>query len=366
MSINRKKVKVLFIQEFIPAYRIPLFKGLSDAYDITIAFSKNCCDDRNLLKTINISFPTVREWKEMSMSEFESITNEIIELVTNYDVTVIPLVPHRKSLCFIDRVRHHSKVIVWGIGVAGSYDIRYDSVQYTSPSFESIISMSDAAIFYSDYPVKKYLKHGLPAWKMFVANNTVDVIKYDINNSKKDSIIFVGSLLRQKRIDLLLDAYQKACVEIPDLFPLKIIGEGDEYTTIKDWIRENNMEERILLLGAIYDEERISKEYLSAYLSVSSDQAGLSVLKSMGYGVPFAAHVNSITGGEIFNIDNGETGIVFENYDDLKDVIIDVYENPRKYLIMGNKAYEYYYSCRTMDDYIREFSNALDYVIGGS
>ncbi len=280
---QKKKSRVLIVQEVVPLYRIPLFKGLSEIFDITLGYRGECQDFHNDLKKMKINIPTPGEWKEMDMLEFDREINQIIDVFRNFDITIIPLVPHRKALYVIERIRRYTKVIVWGIGVAASYDTRYDSVQCMSPSFESIISMSDAAIFYSDYPRSKYIKNGLPPWKMFVANNTVEVIEVgNINHSSNKYFLFVGSLLHQKRIDLLLEAYKKAYEICPGLLPLRIIGDGEEYDFIMNWINQNSLNGKIELKGAIYEEDKLKEEYSSACLSLSSDQAGLSVLKSMG------------------------------------------------------------------------------------
>lgn len=124
--------------------------------------------------------------------------------------------------------------------------------------------------------------------KVFVAPNTTLVKKIDIENKTKKDFLFVGTLYKGKGLEVLLDSYKKAIDNFNHQIPkLRIVGEGEMRPFIEDFIRKNKLENNISLEGAIFDENVLAEQFKKAILCFSPLQAGLSVPKSMGYGVPF-------------------------------------------------------------------------------
>lgn len=354
--------KVLIIQRILSHYNVPLYLELSKKFEITLAYSEKDEDKANCVNSEKINYPSGKEWKYMSKEEYEKNIEDLVRKCREYDAIILPMEPHKKILCVIEELRKYTKVLLWGIGVTASYNTRYDSEEYKAPSFESMIAMADASVFYMNYPKEKYLQRGIPEQKMFVAPNTVEVLNIELEMQKKEFLLFVGTLLKQKRVDLLLNVYRQAYEENNEIPVLKIIGEGEEFESLSLWIKKNNLSHKIEMIGSIYNEEELRNYFAGALATISADQAGLSVLKSMGYGVPFITYANAITGGELLNIQNGINGVLFERIDDLKAIILDITEKPEKYKQMGKNAYQYYYSCRTIKDCAQGFEDALQYV----
>jgi glycosyltransferase involved in cell wall biosynthesis len=221
-------------------------------------------------------------------------------------------------------------------------------------------SRADALIFYSDYPVKKYIDFGVAKERLFVANNTVEVKgKVDTDNEKK-YFIFVGTLYKQKRIYELLDAYVKYMASSSIVKPLVLVGDGDEMEPIKTWIRSNDLEKNIILKGSVFDQDELKVLYRDAIACISPGQAGLTVLNSMAYGVPFVTSENAITGGEIFNIMHNETGIIYDGG------IVSLAENMKKLTEdslflkrLSKNAQDFYFENRTIDIMVEGFLNAV-------
>ena len=77
----------------------------------------------------------------------------------------------------------------------------------------------------------------------------------------------------------------------------------------------HHMRNNICLTGAIYDEEKLLELFKKAIICISPNQAGLSVQKSMGYGVPFVTSREAFTGGEIFDITDEDSDLInFRHY----------------------------------------------------
>jgi len=255
------------------------------------------------------------------------------------------------------------KWISWGPGVTSSYNKKYDSNEFLNRFRYFIFKHADANIFYSDYPLIKYIKAGIKPEKLFVAPNTTHVTFNNGITFKKNKLIFVGTLYKQKGLFELLDAYKEVYKENKNIIkPLVIVGQGPEYDRIMYWIKDNNLEDLITLTGPIYDHTILEKYFREAYACISPGQAGLTVLTSMGYGTPFITRKNAITGGEIFNIEHGVNGILYNNSEELKEIIVDIINNPGKYIEMGERARQYYLKNRQIENMVNVFKDAVEFV----
>ena len=202
---------------------------------------------------------------------------------------------------------------------------------------------------------------GIAKEKMFEAPNTVAVAPI-VSDSEKNTIIFMGTLYKEKGIQLLLDAYLnlKNKYQLPIL---NIIGEGPDFNDIKQWIEFNNMHNLIQLKGAIYNIDEKAKYFAEALACISPKQAGLTVLESMGYGVPFITSKDAITGGEIFNVHNNIDGIIMNKEEELDTIIKDISLNKEKYIKMGTLAQKFYNENRTPQHMADGLWSAIQYAI---
>ena len=349
-----QKKKVLIIQSVIPHYRVPIFNALAKHVDLTVVYDKGDVPSDAEFETKKIEVFTVL--KKLTVHK-----KSIVRLSRKFDVTIMMLNRSYLSTHLLCRLRGKTKVIFWGIGVAAGYNTRFDSIPKTAEKLKHIIDRADAALFYSSYPVEKYSKMGVHAEKLFVANNTVRVLP--ITECERNTILFVGSLYRAKKIFELLECYQKAYSECENLPQMVIIGDGDDAEPVRKWVAEKELENQILLPGAIYDEKLLSEYFSRAIVCISPDQAGLSVLKSFGYGVPFVTHKDAITGGERLNIENGVSGILLDSFDEITNVIKECAQTPERYISMGENAKKHYDENRTVDHMANGFLDAIKFVL---
>ncbi|HOK96186.1 MAG TPA: glycosyltransferase, partial [Anaerohalosphaeraceae bacterium] len=141
-----------------------------------------------------------------------------------------------------------------------------------------------------------------------------------------------------------------------------IIGDGDEYKNIQEWLKDNGFSNTINLVGALFDQEKLEPYFRKAFACISPGQAGLSVLTSMGYGTPFVTTKDAITGGEILNIEHGKTGILYEKPEELTNILVDISDNPEKYVQMGKDARKFYLANRRPDQMAQAIIDAIEFV----
>ena len=344
MVNNPERKKVLILYNNLFHYRIPIFKLVSEKYDLTVAFSIGPDVENAGFKILRLGI--------FKFKRFVIHKRNIFKLCQQFDVVIAlgdiswikfsTLVFHRKRLF---------KLIFWSPGVSASYDKKFDAISRWDSVRDFFYKRADALIFYTDYPIKKYISRGFNSQKLFVAPNTVEVYN-DVPdvNAAKDSLLFIGSLYKEKGIMSLLESYKSAYIRDQNIPSLNIVGDGADFENIKAWIATNSFKNKIFLHGLIYDPKIKSNFFKRAYACISPVQAGLSVLESMGYGVPFITMHDSITGGERLSILNGINGILMTEIGELTDIIIDISRDPQKYIKMGEQAVKHYRATHKPED----------------
>lgn len=350
------RIKIIILYNKLFHYRIPVWNELAKMCDLTVAYSEG---DGSVPEGMEVLFRIVylpaKDFKGFVLQK----TN-IRKFCRQYDAVIaygnIAWLKYSTLPWF-----NKTPVIYHTIGVSASYGKGFDEHKEWDKIRYFFYSKADALAFYTDYPIAKYESMGIPREKMFVAPNTVAVAPVK-DKVKKDTLLVIGTLYKEKGIQTLLDVY-KELRPVCNLPLLNIIGKGPDYEVINQWIQDNGMQDLIVLRGAIYDIDEKAKYFAQALACISPKQAGLTVLESMGYGVPFISTKNAITGGELLNVHNGVDGVVMENEAELTDVVRDIANKPDKYIAMGLKAKEFYDSNRTPKHMAQGFWNAIKYVL---
>jgi len=359
--MNLKRIKVLLIQPKIPHYRIDFFLQLSELFKLTILHSGP------YIKNYEDNFSQII-WPLRKVGPFTFFLKNLHKLCINFDVVISD-----GNLRHIDRdflilnIFRKYRWITWGPGVTSSYTKKYNEGKFLNIIRFFIYKFADANIFYSDYPISKYIKAGFKSERLFVAPNTTNVVFNETLIFRKSKLLFVGTLYKQKGLFELLEAYKEVYLKNNNIIkPLVIIGQGPEYEKVMCWIKDQNLEDLITLTGPIYDHSILEKHFREAYACISPGQAGLTVLTSMGYGTPFITRRNVFTGGEIFNIENGVNGILYDRSEELEELIIDILINSDKYIKMGENARQYYLQKRRVKNMVDAFISAIEFVINKS
>ena len=358
ITIMEKK-KILIIYNKVWSYRVKIFEILNRHYDLTVAYSSESFVGKSF------SFKTIYT-PGYAVGPFFFHKPNLTKIAQNYEVVIGISNVRWISLMFLSLRKRKFKFILWGIGVSASYENKLDSKTTWDRVRFFFAKKADAILFYSSYPIKKYIKNGIEPEKLFVANNTV-AIDEDFNlteteNSKTD-FLFIGTLYPQKGIDILLNTYIKLSKTIA-LPTLQIIGAGPMESTLKDLIEANKLQDKVVLHGAIYDQKILVNFFSKSLVCISPTQAGLSVLMSMGYGVPFLTSFDAITGGEIFNVKKDENGLIYDGTEeDLQKTIIWIINNRDKVLAMGRNAKAHYDQCRKPADMANAIKDAVEYVL---
>jgi glycosyltransferase involved in cell wall biosynthesis len=344
-------LKVFIQQAKIPKYRIDIFNLLSKRYCLTVIhegpiISKKIANFNQIIK------------KRYTLGPF--FYQNFFNLVDRADILIteanLRYLFNNLILAFFPR---KYKWISWGIGLSASYKNKFDSNNQFDFFRYLFFGRSDALLFYSSYPVKKYKSAGILQHKLFVAHNTISN-KCEFSKNR-NYFVFIGSLHKGKGLLDLVKEYNFALKSSGNkLPPLIIIGGGQMKNELKSLIKKEKIKTKVKLYGYIFDKNKLNKLISKALFSVSPKQAGLSVLHSMSCGVAFVTSKNAITGGEIFNI-SSKNGILINDIKQLRDIFLDAYKNQKKYILIGKNAYNFYYKNRSLNIMANGFLDAINY-----
>lgn len=190
---------------------------------------------------------------------------------------------------------------------------------------------------YGDYAKDLMQKEGFAVHKMSCIYNSLDydnqlnirkslkatTIFKDHFKNDKPNLIFIGRLMTDKRLDLLLKAIAKLNLQAPH-FNLTLIGATENNDELLSLTIELAIGDNVWFYGACYDEEIISDLIYNADLCVSPGNVGLTAIHAMSYGTPVLTHNNfPYQGPEYEAISDGFTGTFFkhENFESLAESI---------------------------------------------
>lgn len=128
------------------------------------------------------------------------------------------------------------------------------------------------------------------------------------------TLLFVGRLTPQKRIDRLIQAVAKLRDQ-GKVFNLLLVGEGPESARLRALAAD--LEGQVHFYGACYEEEILGRLIANADLCVSPGEVGLTAMHALGYGTPVCTHGDmSRQMPEAEAIVEGRTGVLFD-YEDM-------------------------------------------------
>ncbi|HHX08679.1 MAG TPA: glycosyltransferase family 4 protein, partial [Chloroflexi bacterium] len=180
-------------------------------------------------------------------------------------------------------------------------------------------------------------------------------------------LLFTGSLIYRKGVDLLIEAFISVAKKAPDLF-LWLVGPKDRtenpsmdeafVTSLQQKVAEAGLSDRVSFHGMIADRQRMAEAYQAADVFVfPSRKEGLPnvVLEAMACGLPVI--VSDLPGLKNV-IKPNENGIVvpIDNIQALATQIQYMIENPDKAQLIGQHAHMYIQSRHGLSAWEKEMS----------
>lgn len=195
----------------------------------------------------------------------------------------------------------------------------------------------DFIITPSEFYRGKLIEDGIPENKIVAMHNFVELKDYDIPTVDEGYALYFGRLSKEKGILKLVEAFSKL-----DNGILYLAGEGPEKENIENIIKENNLQDRIKLLGFLNAQEMketIRKSKFVVVPSIWYENCPYSVMETLAIGKPV---IGADIGGIPELVQNNRSGFTYK-YDDvneLADKMKELFNNERLVKEFGNNAKE--------------------------
>lgn len=341
------KVNLLYDQRVIPNYRVGVLNKLNnrDTVNLTVSYWRNSFLDQTPNSFSNVAFNTVcfNPWKMAIKNKTYWFNFDLLRYIYKKRPHVI--------LCPIGTFGIHpvSSFFIEGF-CSVIFKVRF--VYRTSGAFlpgrkpveaprdirklwYRILFYGKVVIAYTERAAELVRLQGGNNVKIFVDYNsmdtdellrmkedlesTKDVWKHELGDKLGDNytnyILFVGRLLENKRIDILLDAWNMIKKEYKN-WCLMIIGSGPD----RSHLMTSYENTQVIFIEGIFDHRELAKYYLLSDIVVFPGYATLSTQFAMCFGRPI---ISSQYGNEAEYVQDGINGFKYSygNSDELADKI---------------------------------------------
>ena len=322
------------LQTATPDYRAKVFltikKNLGDNFSLFSGmsyFENSITTDKSIvfLKPVKNHYFFKRKFLFQTGMWKETITCDLLVLELN------PRIISSWILLFFRKLSA-KKTVLWGHAwPRKGRNSKSDSIRHV------MRILGDEIIVYTKKQAKE-LQEKMPSKKIIAAPNAF-LYKHEMETSnipmaEITDIIYVGRLTKVKKTRLLAEAFIRSISILPAKTNLIFIGEGEENQTLQNLAIENKLEDRIKILGSIYNSENLKKYYAKSLFSVSPGYAGLSIIQSFGFGVPILISKNEKHAPEIEAVIENENSIYFEtdNSEDLGRKMLMIFQKKENWL----------------------------------
>ncbi len=315
-------VRLGVLQRVLPEYRVPFFELLADQCPGGFGlFAGKTQPGEGILEAHSLQkgtlFPAHNHYLFGGRKYLVRQSN-VMEWLEQWqpEVMVAEASPRIINLRAAIRWMHarNRKVIGWGLGVA--LGRKLPGLKKTFR--EQFISQFDALLAYSTAGKEAYMELGLTGEKIFVSPNAVTSHpawkmpeRKNLFKENIPTLLFVGRLVKQKRIDVLLHA----CADLRKSLQLRlvIVGDGPDRQPMQSLAAEIFPEARFT--GDLRGEE-LAHEFREADLFILPGLGGLAVQQAMSYALPIIAaqadgtQADLVRSGNGWQIPTGETAVL--------------------------------------------------------
>ena len=204
------------------------------------------------------------------------------------DVAVLELNPRMLSSWAVMGARRGLRrpTVLWGHAFPrAGRDARSDRLRAAMRSF------ADVVVVYTETE-RRHVSERHPGARVLAAPNALypreRIGPATPAGGLPGSFVYVGRLVATKKPGLLLEGFLRARSELPAGARLVFVGDGPVRPELERDAAAAGAADAVSVLGRVTDFERLRSVYAEAIASVSPGEVGLTIVQSLGFGVPMA------------------------------------------------------------------------------
>lgn len=300
----------------------------------------------------NPSSPFYLCWQDGLISWLKAWNPDIVIMEANYRY-----LNTYRAIRYLHRI--DKRVIGWGLGAPKMDGILGKFLNWQRKKF---LHSFDALIAYSHKGAHEFMEFGYPSKRIFIASNAVAPRPVGESPSRPNAInapaivLYVGRLLRRKRVDLLI----QACSELPhELQPrIKIVGDGPARSELEALARKIYPQTKFL--GTVFG-PNLTPIFMTSDLFVLPGTGGLAVQQAMANGLPVIVAQGDGTQDDLVRPMNGWQ-IPADNLQALKQALREALAHPEKLKQMGEESFRIVKQEINIESMVSVFVDALSTV----
>jgi glycosyltransferase involved in cell wall biosynthesis len=235
-----------------------------------------------------------------------------------------------------------------------------------------LLRLADGAIVYGSASRDYVEAHGMPASRVAIAQNTIDVesilaergvwrgrgsaLRDAILPGAKRVIVYVGRLDRAKRVHVLLEAFAELRSQWDDA-GLLVVGDGPAAGDLRARVRSQDIQ-GVHFAGAVRD--GVEAWFAAGDVFVLPGIGGLALNQAMALGLPVVSSDADGTGSDlVVPGQNGEL-IPMDDPDALREVLAALLADPARAARMGERSAELIAERASLTGMVAAFARALE------
>lgn len=351
-----RPLRVCLLQPALPKYRIPVFREFAarPGIDLEVLYS----DDEPVPSVEPDGFRARKVESQLLLKSprlLWSPAHADVLRGNQYDVVIMGWNTRYLSLipALVRARTSRVATVLWGHGYSKT------ETNVRQMLRDRVGSLADAIIFYGRSACNRFRDRNPDARRLFVARNALDQteiarcrdealadpaalarFRAEHNLDRGPVLFFVSRLIRENRLDLLLDAVARLRPDFPGL-RLVIVGGGPATQELQAQTASLNLGDSVTFTGPIYEERRLADWFVCSDLFVYPRNIGLSLHHAMGYGLPvITSDDEAAWAPEVDALRPFFNGMIYRDGDaeDLARVIRLTLEDPTRVALMREQA----------------------------